>query len=197
MQRNVMMGVGFAALAAAGFGASAVAQQVPEVDETHTIIVDGAGAAAVATAAPKAAPKAALKATNEDPYLLAPAHKKWALGLAVGAILAGLVGALGFNSLLNGLLAGVAKGGKAAAKVAVSVAKTPVRAVKSAAVSVSKAVRKPGKYVLGASVVTVCLVATVALLDLQWKVGLVVGAGAAIAGMMGWSSLTRPARVEA
>ena len=141
-------------------------------------MVDPAGAAAVSEAADTS--------QANDPHLLAPAHKKWAISLALGAILSGLAGLIGFNGLLNSL----ARGGKAAAKAAVTVAKVPAKAAKTAAVAVAKTMKKPGQYVLGASLITVCLVATVALLDIQWKAGLLVGAGTAVAGRLGWSRLT-------
>ncbi len=178
IRRHIMMGVGFAALTSAGIGVYTAQRAAPALDDNHIVVVDGTGAAAVAEA--DESPEAA------DPHLLAPAHKKWALSLALGAVLSGLAGLIGFNGLLNSL----ARSGQAAAKAAIAVAKAPARAAKTAAVAVAKTVKKPGQYLLGASLVTVCLVATVALLDIQWKAGLLVGAGAAVAGMLGWSRLT-------
>ena len=181
MQRHKgMMGVGLAALSAAALGTFSAAHaahlgegaHLTGDTHDHVVVVDAAGAAAVAEATPAAA----------DPHLISPQHGRWALMLAFGGVVASLVSMIGFNGLLNNL----AQGGKAAAKAVASAAVVPVKAAASVA---GRVLGGPTRIVLGAGLVGVVLVASIALLDIQWKAGLVVGAGTAIAGVVGWAKV--------
>lgn len=170
-KKQVMLGVGFAALSAAAVLSSAAtaAPAAPTVDPEQVIVVDSEATAAVA---------------DEDAAGLVPSetHKKWAIAAMVGTLLGGFAAAVGLNSLLNML----AKGGQYVGQAAAMAAKAPVKAAKIAAKAAGSALKRPGQVLLGASAIGLFLATGIAILDIQWHAGLVLGAAGTVAGAIGF-----------
>lgn len=178
-RRHAMSTAGLAALGAASlFGAAPAFAETsaPKLEPEQVIVVDSVGSAAVAEEL----------APGVDPVLARP-HGRWAAAMAIGTLISAFVGLVGFN----GILRMMANAAKSAGRTAVAAAKVPVKAAKVAAVHTARALKTPGKWVLGASAVGLLLVGTVLILDIQWKAGLAIGAGTAIAGMVGTKKLRR------
>lgn len=111
-----------------------------------------------------------------------PAHLKWGLAAAFGALIGGAIAALGANRILNWL----ASGRKAATKVASAAVNAPKRAAKVTVGKIAEALEAPGRAAAKMSVLTVGALLAFALLDISWKASAVVGGGALLWSALGW-----------
>ncbi|MGV6801012.1 MAG: hypothetical protein ACWA5L_03735 [bacterium] len=101
--------------------------------------------------------------------------RRIAAGVAVTGLLSSLIALFGPNKILHYIVALGRKTRKAAAHTA--------RGAKSAAIKVADTIKSPGRALILIAGLSIFALTGVALLDIQWKAGLVVGASmAAVAG---------------
>lgn len=139
-----------------------------------------------AVGAAVAGPSDADAASAKDPIVAVP-KGRWAIGVAVGTVMAAFVSLVGFN----GVLRAFAAAGRSAARTAAASAEIPVKAAKAAFRSAGRVLKTPARWALGTAAVTTALVVTVVLLDIQWKAGLAVGVAGALGSVAGIKHLRR------
>ncbi|MGV6821139.1 MAG: hypothetical protein ACWA5T_11670 [Parvularcula sp.] len=173
-RRKILMTVGLAALSVASAEA-ATASHPPPVGDDTVIIVDQAGEAAVAEAL-------------EDPRnpVIARPHGRWAIGVAIGTLIAGLVSLIGFGGVVQAL-GDLASG---AVRLASASVKAPAKAARSAARHAGKALKTSSRWLWGSGAVGALLF--IAALALDWP--LKVGIGAGLVGAFASLSLAKRLR---
>ena len=168
-KRSFLLGAGALALGLGAYAAAQAAADAAPTLEDEVIVVSAQGEAEV------------VEGTGLlDPHVLPGPHQRWAMGAMLGGLIAGLAGLVGFNRLLNW----TARAGRTVARASVAAAKAPVKAAKIAGAAAMRTLKTPGQWALGIGAVGLFLIAGIALLDVQWKAGLAIGAGTAIAGTM-------------
>lgn len=158
-RRKILMTAGIAALCVASAEAATASAPPPLTDDT-VIIVDQAGDAAVAEAL-------------EDPRnpVVARPHGRWAVGVAIGTLIAGLVSLIGFGGVVQAL-GNLASG---AARIASTSVKAPAKAARRAAHHAGTALKNTSRWLWGSGAVGALVF--IAALALDWPIKVGIGAG--------------------
>jgi hypothetical protein len=167
-KRNWMNAPGAAALSLAAMGTMAPAMAAPLIEQDHVIVVNGEGTAAVANSS------GSLPVLSED-------HARWAFGALFGSLFAGLVGMVGPNRILNWFV-----GAADDRSLRVVSTRSGNRSRLKLSPKVAATLKSSGQTLGGVAMIAGFVVGIAILLDLQWKAGAVLGAGAAVAGAAGW-----------